>query len=275
MGWPVSHSLSPRLHNYWLRKYKIDGAYIPLAVEPENLEKALRALPALGLKGCNLTIPHKEKALKYMDSIDPLAKRIGAVNTVIVHKDGSLEGKNTDAFGFTANLIAGGFQKSCHGKTATVLGAGGAARAVIVALQDMGFSQINIVNRSKDHAEQLAASLSNGSDIKVVTWDKTTQAFDGSALLINTTPLGMQGQAELKIDLTPMPSTAWVTDIVYAPLKTKLLLQAQQKRLKTIDGLGMLLHQARPGFAAWFGVEPIVTENVRQFVVNDDEETTQ
>ena len=273
MGWPVGHSLSPRLHGHWLRHYGVDGAYVPLAVEPQHLEQALRALPVLGFRGVNLTLPHKEKALRLVDHIDPHAFRIGAVNTVVVREDGTLEGANTDAFGFQENLATHGFRNTNKKATATVLGAGGAARAVIVALQDMGFGDIRLVNRTRERAEQCAVSLRHpgARKITVYDWPELPRVLEKTALLVNTTTLGMEGQEPLEIDLTPLPPEAWVTDIVYTPLITALLRQAQQKGHPIVDGLGMLLHQARPGFAAWFGVEPEVTEDLRRAVCADDE----
>jgi shikimate dehydrogenase len=271
MGWPVGHSRSPQLHGTWLQRYGIDGAYVPLAVEPSRLEQALRALPALGFRGVNLTIPHKEEALRLVDRADPVAKRVGAVNTIVVGGDGTLEGCNTDAFGFQENLKAAGF-KAAQNAAAVVLGAGGAARAVLAALQDMGFAEIRLVNRTRDRAERCAGSLRNpGSGaINVFAWASAAEALDGAALLVNTTTLGMAGQPPLEIDLTPLPAHAWVTDIVYTPLMTGLLKRAQGRGLCVVDGLGMLLHQARPGFAAWFGVEPDVTDELRQAVLADD-----
>ncbi|MDD5585830.1 MAG: shikimate dehydrogenase [Alphaproteobacteria bacterium] len=272
MGWPVGHSRSPRLHGTWLRQYGIDGAYVPLAVEPSRLEQALRALPALGFRGVNLTIPHKEAALGIVDRIEPLAARIGAVNTVIVGEDGKLDGRNTDAFGFQENLRAAGFALEEKGAPAAVLGAGGAARAVIAALQDMGFSEIRLVNRTRDRAGQCAGSLRAPGlgAINVVAWEEAARALEDAALLVNTTSLGMNGQPPLDMDLAPLPSGAWVTDIVYTPLETALLRRARQRNLRVVDGLGMLLHQARPGFAAWFGVEPEVTGDLREAVLADD-----
>lgn len=268
MGWPISHSKSPRLHGYWLREHHIDGIYVPLAVNPEQIEQALRALPVLGFRGCNLTIPHKELAMKVVDHIDPLALRVGAVNTVVVREDHTLEGYNTDVFGFAENLKRAGFSGASENKSATVLGAGGAARAIMVALQDMGITDIRIVNRNVGRAETLAASLAlPACKFTVFGWDRCEKAVEGSRLLVNSTSLGMTGQPPLEIDVTPLAQGAWVTDAVYAPLETALLAQARQKGFQTVDGLGMLLHQARPGFKAWFGVDPQVTPALRQHVL--------
>ena len=258
MGWPVSHSLSPRLHNEWLRRYGIDGAYVPLPVRPDDLAAALRTLPKLGFQGCNLTIPHKETALQIVNSLDDTARRIGAVNTIVVHPDGQLEGRNTDAFGFAENLRQGGFTGAAQ---ALVLGAGGAARAVIVALQDLGVSKILLANRTPARAEALAQDF---PFISVIAWEQIAAHLSATNLLINTTSLGMAGQPDLVIDLLPLPPTALVTDIVYTPLQTGLLQQAAARNLRTIDGLGMLLHQARAGFKAWFGQDPVVDEELKK-----------
>jgi len=269
MGWPVGHSRSPRLHGYWLTHYGLDGAYIPLPVKPDKIGEALRALPVLGLRGANLTIPHKENAIPFLDEIDDLARRVGAVNTVIVREDGSLFGTNTDVFGFSQNLLTAGFSGQDSKKAATVLGAGGAARAVIVALEDMGFESITIVNRSLDKAEKLRDNLQQEKKLSVQPWDKLAGLLEQSSLLVNTTSLGMVGQPELEIDLSPLPLQAWVTDIVYTPLMTSLLSEAQKRGNPVVDGLGMLLHQGRPGFAAWFGKDPEVTEDLRSFVLGE------
>jgi shikimate dehydrogenase len=269
MGWPVKHSLSPRLHNYWIKQQGIDGAYIPIPVEPSRLEQALRALPVLGFCGCNLTIPHKETALKIVDHINEQAKRIGAVNTIVVNEKGELEGQNTDAFGFQENMKEMRFN-AAKAKKAVILGAGGAARAIIVALQDMGLQEICIVNRTKDKAERCAIDMNKNRKIEVFEWTQTAKAFEGADLLINTTPLGMTGMPPLEIDYTGLPCEAWVTDIVYTPLATAFLKKAREQGYMTIDGLGMLLHQARPGFEAWFGKKAEVTGDLRKFILQND-----
>jgi shikimate dehydrogenase len=261
MGWPIGHSLSPRLHTYWLKQYNIAGSYEALAVEPNNLEQALRDLPKNGFCGINLTVPHKEKALGVMSKLDDAAKRIGAVNTVIVHKESTLEGRNTDAYGFTQNLLSAGV--NIKGKPVLILGAGGAARAVIVALQDMGAGEIRLTNRTKEKANILARDF----NIKPYTWNDAQLAMKDTGLLVNTTSLGMQGQPSLEISLGNLPLDAAVNDIVYVPLMTNLLQQAQKRGHKTMDGLGMLLHQARPAFAAFFGKDPEVTQELRRYIL--------
>lgn len=267
MGWPVGHSKSPRLHGWWLERYGIDGAYLPLPVKPDDLEAALRALPKLGFAGCNLTIPHKEAAMTICDRLDPLAERIGAVNTVIVEPDGSLLGSNSDAFGFIENLKAGAPDWRADSGPAVILGAGGAARALIVGLLDAGAPEIRLVNRSFHRAESLAEIFE--PSVEALEWESRNEALAGAALLVNATSLGMTGQPALEIALDALPESALVTDIVYNPLETPLLAAARVRGNPAVDGLGMLLHQARPGFAAWFGREPEVTAELRAFVLGD------
>lgn len=266
IGWPVSHSRSPQLHGYWLEKYGIDGTYIPLPVAPTNIETALRGLVALGLRGANVTVPHKEAVLRACDEVDPLARRIGAVNTLQVGADGSLLGTNTDAFGFIQNLgMHSGWQ--APDGPAVVLGAGGAARAACVALVDAGVEIVNIVNRTEERAAKLANEIS--PYCRAVGWENREDVLDKAALLVNTTKLGMTGQPELEIRLDALPTTATVYDIVYTPLETALLAQARARGNRTVDGLGMLLFQAQPGFQAWFGVCPEVDNNLRNFILAD------
>jgi shikimate dehydrogenase len=265
MGWPISHSLSPRLHGFWLDHYNIDGAYLPLAVMPEHFENAVRALPKLGFKGANVTVPHKEAAFAAMDTVSVTAKRLGAVNTIVIGADGQLHGDNTDGYGFMENLRTGQPDLDLQGQKAVVLGAGGAARAIVAALCDAGLSEVKLVNRTFARAEALARDI--GGAIVPCAETEISDALDGAALLVNTTSLGMVGHEPLNIDLAPLPTNALVTDIVYNPLDTPLLLQAQNNGHQTINGIGMLLHQARPGFAAWFDVEPEVTADLRDHVL--------
>ncbi len=261
IGWPVGHSRSPRLHGFWLDQYGIDGAYVPLAVPPERLEQAIRALPALGFRGANVTVPHKEAALRAMDRVDAVARRIGAVNTIVVGADGLLEGRNTDAYGFITNLRRGAPGWRPESGPALVLGAGGAARAVVAALVDAGVPEVRLHNRTAAKAEALAGDI--GGPIRVIPEPDVA----GAALLVNTTTLGMTGQSPLELDLTDLPADAVVTDIVYTPLITPLLAAAQARGTVIVDGLGMLLHQAVPGFEAWFGVCPEVTPDLCRFVL--------
>ena len=267
MGWPVGHSRSPRLHGYWLEQYGIDGAYVPLPVKPESLGRALAALPALGFAGVNLTLPHKEAALKFLARIDRMAERIGAVNTVTVEPDGALVGSNTDAFGFIENLKAGAPQWRAGDGPALVLGAGGAARAVGVALLEAGAPEIRIANRTHDRAQALAAALD--PRCQAVGWSDRGKSLKSINLLVNTTSLGMAGQPPLDLDLSQLPPSAIVNDIVYVPLETALLAAARKRGNPVVDGLGMLLHQGRPGFKAWFGVDPDVTAGLRRALVED------
>ena len=265
LGWPVSHSKSPRLHGYWLERHGIDGAYLPLPVAPENFAQAVRALADLGFRGANVTVPHKEEALALAlaDEADDNAKRIGAANT-LVFRDGRIVASNTDGFGFLANLEQGapGWQPEAP---ALVLGAGGAARAVIVALLDSGCRELRLCNRTAARAEVLRDTF--GGSVRVVPWEERETALTDLGLLVNTTSLGMEGQPPLSLDLARLSASAVVNDLVYAPLETPLLAAARRQGNPAVDGLGMLLHQARPGFEAWFGVRPEVDAALRDFVL--------
>ena len=262
MGWPVTHSRSPRIHGYWLEEKGIDGAYLPLAVRPEHLGAALAALPALGFRGCNLTAPHKEAALARMDALSDTARRIGAVNTVTVMPDGRLHGDNTDGFGFISHLRQ---EVPCWEPAApvAVLGAGGAARAVVDALAAAGASEIRVVNRSAARAAALADAA--GAMVRPLPWGGRAAALEGCGLLVNTTTLGQTGKPALDLDLGQLLPAAAVYDLVYAPLETALLKAASARGHAAVDGLGMLIHQARPGFAAWFGAEAEATAALRLF----------
>jgi shikimate dehydrogenase len=265
MGWPVAHSRSPALHGFWLAEHGIDGAYIPLPVHPDRLEQALRALPALGFRGCNLTIPHKQAALKVMDRVDDFALRIGAMNTVIVMPDGSLEGSNTDVFGFRENLREQAPDWHAAAGPAVVLGAGGSARSVIAGLSAMGIGEIRLVNRTRERAAALARDLAvPETRISVHGWESRAEVLASAGILVNTTSLGMDKEPPLEIELGALPISAVVVDIVYVPLETRLLAAARRRGHPVVDGLGMLLHQGRPGFAAWFGAAPLVTRELRQ-----------
>ena len=271
IGWPIHHSRSPKLHGHWLARYQIDGAFLPLAVKPERLADAVRGLTALGFQGCNVTLPHKQAVIDLLDRLDDTAGRIGAVNTIIVEPDGSLEGRNTDAFGFMENLRAGAPHWQPD-RPALVLGAGGAARAVVVGLLEAGCPDLRLTNRTRDRADAFWADLHAvdpdfAAPIRVVDWSDRGAAGTGIGLLVNTTTLGMTGQPALEIDLSALPHDAVVADIVYAPLVTPLLGTAKARGLHTVDGVGMLLHQARPGFRAWFGVDPVVDAPLRAAVL--------
>ncbi len=270
MGWPIEHSRSPRLHGYWLDHYEIDGAYVPFAVRPERLEAAIGGLRALGFRGCNVTIPHKEDVLLFVDELSETARRIGAANTIIFDDDGRTLGDNTDGFGFIASLQGGASRWRASDGPAVLLGTGGAARAISVALLDAGVPSIRLINRTPERAEALAATLRPmmpGRAIDVVAWNEREAALEGASLLVNTTSLGMTGQPPLDLRLDALPAGAVVVDIVYSPLTTALLAAAHARGNPIVDGLGMLLHQARPGFAAWFGQDPEVTDDLRHAVL--------
>ena len=251
IGWPISHSLSPRLHGYWLKEHDINGVYEPLAIPPDSLRLFLLKLASQEFAGVNITVPHKEAAVAHMDTLDDNARRIGAVNTVVV-QEGTLYGGNTDGFGFMENLKDGAPDWAADQGPVTVLGAGGAARAIVAALLEAGVGELRLVNRTRERADQLAKEI--GGAITVIDWDKRTSALEETGLLVNTTTLGMKDKDPLDLDLENLPASAVVTDIVYTPLITPLLTTARQLGNPVVDGLGMLLHQARPGFFFWFGV---------------------
>jgi shikimate dehydrogenase len=253
------------LHQFWLREHGIDGSYESLAVPPDRLIAALRALASKGFAGCNLTIPHKEAALPLMELLDPAARRIGAVNTVGVGPDGALSGYNTDGYGFIENLRAEIPGWKADAGPVAVLGAGGAARAILDALIRAGAPEIRLTNRYRARAEELAKVF--GASIKVSDWQDRQRALAGAALLVNATSLGMEQNPPLELNLADLPQGAAVCDIVYAPLETALLKQAKARGLRATDGLGMLLHQARPAFKLWFGVLPDVTPELRRAVL--------
>jgi shikimate dehydrogenase len=262
MGWPVAHSRSPKLHGYWLAHYNIAGAYVPLPVAPGRVADALKGLAALGFSGCNVTIPHKLGVMKLVDTVDPLAQRIGAVNTIVVEKDGKLSGFNTDGYGFVESVREVRKDWKADAGPVVVLGAGGGARAIVVTLIAEGATDIRLLNRTKTRAQELADHA--GLQVSVVDWDKRAEALDGAALLVNTTSQGMVGQPPLEIALDALPKTALVSDIVYNPLITPLLASAKARGNTIVDGLGMLLHQARPAFRAFYGVMPEVTAELRK-----------
>lgn len=269
MGWPVAHSRSPLLHGFWVKETGVDGAYLPLPVRPEHIADALRALPILGFRGCNLTIPHKQAALSVVDRVDPLARQIGAVNTVIVAADGTLEARNTDVFGFRESLRESVPAWNPASGPAVILGAGGSARAIIAALTDAGVEEIRIVNRTLTRAETVARDLETSmTRITVHPWKEAGIVQREAGLLVNATSLGMEGQPPLELELSVLPLSAPVVDIVYVPLETALLATARQRGNPVVDGLGMLLHQGRPGFEAWFGVPVRVTPELREAIAS-------
>lgn len=264
MGYPVMHSRSPKLHNYWLTKYGLTGTYVPLAIKAEHLRAALRALPALGFSGCNLTIPHKEAALDIVDRIDPLARRIGAVNCIVVAADGSLAGQNHDAFGYIESVREAQPAWRADAGPIVVIGAGGGARAVLVSLIDQGAREIRLVNRTPARAKALAGELDG--PITALGWEQREVALKGAAMLVNATNQGMVGEPPLDLALDALPVSALVSDIIYIPRETALLAAARKRGNPTVNGLGMLLHQARPAFHAWFGIMPEVTPELRAMI---------
>jgi shikimate dehydrogenase len=264
IGWPVAHSRSPVLHGHWLSQYGIKGAYLPLPVKPEALPDAVRGLRALGFSGCNVTIPHKLATLGLVDKVDPVAARIGAVNTLVVQDDGTLSGFNTDAYGFLASLRDVRTDWKSSAEPIVVLGAGGAARAVVVALLDDGARDVRVLNRTLERAQELANI--DPAKVRVENWTKRNAALEGAALLVNTTSQGMVGNPPLDLVLDALPKGSAVCDIVYNPLETPLLAAARKRGNAAIDGLGMLLHQAVPAFEAFYGVRPKVSNELRRAV---------
>lgn len=256
MGWPIAQSLSPALHSYWLRQLDLAGNYVPLAVRPQNLERAIDGLHALGFSGVNVTIPHKEAVARIVDRLHPLARRIGAANLVVVDEKGRTEGRNTDADGFISWLDHCAPAWRINTTSALVLGAGGAARAIVIALLDAGISRLYVVNRTKERADFLARSL---EDNRVVAagWQERSAILKETTLLVNSTSLGMAGQPPLDIALSLMQPGSVVYDIVYKPLQTDLLKEAKRRELVAVDGLGMLIHQAIPSFEAFYGRKPL------------------
>ena len=265
IGHPISHSRSPLIHGHWLDTLGIDGSYERIDVAPANLRDFVRALPQSGFAGGNITIPHKEDTCALVDRMDEAAELIGAVNTLWL-EDGAICGGNTDAIGFAANLDQHAPQWK-NASTALVLGAGGAARAIVFALIKAGIKDIRVINRTVERASELSDRFGNGTTAH--GWDSVNEHAQDAELVVNTTSLGMGGNGDIPLDISLLPATALVTDIVYVPLQTPLLAAAASRGLSTVDGLGMLLHQAVPGFARWFGVRPTVNEDLRQVIVSD------
>jgi len=261
MGWPVMHSRSPLLHNYWFKQHSLTGTYVPLAIAPATLAAALRALHPLGFAGCNLTLPHKQAAMTVVDEVDALAKNIGAISCVIVRPDGSLAGTNNDCYGFIENLRQS--QPGWHADAGpvVVIGAGGGARAVCYGLAQEGAREIRVVNRSLARAQEIANNF--GGPLKALPWEQRHDALDGAAMVVNTTSCGMVGQPALDLKLDKLSKNALAADIIYIPLETPLLAAARARGNPTVNGLGMLLHQGRPAWKAWFGIEPQVTAELR------------
>ena len=257
MGWPVAHTRSPAIHNHWIAQYSLKGAYVQLPVQPQNLEAAIRGLPALGFAGCNITVPHKVNAMQLMDTLHPAARRIAAINTVVVQADGSLMGVNNDGIGYIQSLRDAKPDWRGDVGPALVLGAGGAARAIVVALLDEGVPEVRLCNRTQDKAQALKDAF--GDRVTIIPWAERNSAMAGVRLLVNTTTQGLHGQPALDVVLDDLPAEALVSDAIYIPLETPLLAAARQRGHQTVNGLGMLLNQARPAFKAWFGVMPEIT----------------
>lgn len=264
MGWPVAHTRSPAIHNHWIAKHGLKGAYVQLPVHPDRLEAAIRGLPALGFAGCNVTVPHKVSAMQYMDEVHPAAQRVAAINTIVAQPDGRLLGMNNDGAGYIQSLRDADASWRGDAGPALVLGAGGAARAIVVALLDEGVPEVRIANRTQDKAQALADAF--GSRVKVVPWGERNAAMAGVSLLVNTTTQGMHGQGALDVQLHDLPLQAMVSDAIYIPMETPLLASARLRGHRTVNGLGMLLNQARPAFQSWFGVLPEVTPELRAVV---------
>jgi shikimate dehydrogenase len=264
IGWPVEHSRSPLIHRYWLKHYGIDGDYVKEAVRPEELARFLGSLGARGYAGANVTLPHKEAALRAAESADEAAMAIGAANTLWLDPDGTLHASNTDAYGFMTNLEAEAPDWNAGRRPVMLLGAGGAARAILHGLLAAGVSRILLANRTRDRAEDLAEAF--GEAVEMVDWADRNRALQGCGLLVNATSLGMTGKEALDVDLAALPNDAVVADIVYSPLETDLLAAARARGNRVVDGLGMLLHQAVPGFERWYGVRPEVTPELRAHV---------
>jgi len=264
MGSPVAHSRSPVIHNHWIAQYHLKGSYVLLPVEPANLHDALRGLKALGFAGCNVTIPHKVEAMKAMDWLHPVAKQMGAINTIVVQPDGALHGFNNDGYGYIQCIRDAKPDWRADTGPITVLGAGGAARAIVLSLINEGAKEIRLINRTQEKAQALADEF--GSSVKVLNWSERNNALSNIAMLVNTTNQGMHGQPDLDIKLDDLPASALVSDAIYIPLETPLLVAAKGRGNKTVNGLGMLLNQARPAFEAWYGVLPEITPELHKAI---------
>ena len=265
LGHPIAHSRSPALHGYWLKRYGIKGHYIPIDIPPVDLARLLRTLPELGFVGCNVTIPHKEAILQIADIVTDRAALIGAANTLIFRKDGKIHADNTDGSGFIANLRQNAPDWKPASGPAVVLGAGGAARAVVAALIEVGVPEIRLANRTRPRADAIRSDF--GAKIHVHEWVQAGNLLDDAVTVINTTSLGMTGKAEFRVPLDKLNPHALCNDLVYTPLKTQFLIEAEERGATIVDGLGMLLHQAAPGFERWFGTRPDVDEATRKAVL--------
>ncbi len=264
VGWPIAHSRSPQIHGYWLARYGLHGHYVPLGIAPDDFDAAFPALAKLGFSGVNVTIPHKERVLNHVTSRSDAVEKTGAANTIVFHQDGSVHADNTDGAGFLMNAKSCAPEWSAGAGPALVLGAGGAARAVVTALLSDGAGEILLANRTRSRAEALCGDF--GPPVACIDWDRAGDRFPDAATIVNTTSLGMMDQPQLPFRFRPESSSAVVIDIVYNPLLTDFLKTARENGNKIVDGLGMLLHQAVPGFEAWFGVRPEVDAELRKAV---------
>lgn len=265
IGHPISHSKSPRMHNFWLEQFGIEGYYIPLDIDPKKFERSVRNLSELGLVGANITIPYKEKVLKIADKISDRAALVGAANTLTFLQNGGVYADNTDGYGFLQNIKSKYSDWSAREGISVVFGAGGASRAILGALIEDGASDIILANRTRSRADQLRSDF--GAKIKVVEWMKIQNYLSDASTIINTTSLGMLGKADLPIPLNTLKKHTLVTDIVYSPLETHLLATAAKMGCRTVDGLGMLIHQAIPGFERWFGTKPSDSQALRELLI--------
>lgn len=265
IGWPIAHSRSPRLHTHWLQRYGLPGHYVPLPIRPEDLAETLRALPRAGFVGANVTIPHKEAVLALADIVTDRAALIGAANTLIFRPDGKIHADNTDGYGFIANLRQYAPDWLPEIGPAAVIGSGGAARAVVASLLETGITELRIANRTRIRAETIKAEF--GARVVVYDWAQVGNMLDGATTVVNASSLGMEGKAPLRVPLDALSPGALVTDLVYTPLDTPFLQEARMRGCTTVDGLGMLLHQAAPGFERWFGHRPDVDDAARQAVL--------
>lgn len=266
IGWPIMHSRSPLLHNYWLARYKLAGSYVPLAIKPEGLAAALRALHPLGFAGCSLTLPHKQAAMAIVDEVDAVARMIGAISCVTVRPDGSLAGSNNDCFGFIQSLRQEQPAWRAHAGPVAVIGAGGGSRAVCYALAQDGVREIRLINRSFERAQRMVEDL--GAPLQAFKWEQRAGALSGVSMVVNTTNQGMQGMPALDLNLSQLPKSALAVDIIYIPRETPFLAAARARGNATMNGLGMLLHQGWPAWQAWFGIEPEVTSELRTLIEN-------
>jgi shikimate dehydrogenase len=266
MGWPVMHSRSPLLHNYWMRQHHLQGNYVPLAIEPARLGSALRALHPLGFAGCNLTIPHKQSAMAIVDEVDTVASKIGAISCVVVRPDSLLVGSNNDCYGFIQNLKQEQPAWRADAGPIAVIGAGGGSRAVCYALAQEGAREIRLLNRTFERAREMAAEF--GPPLTAMPWEQREDALEDIAMVVNTTNQGMIGEAALDLKLDRMPRSALAADLIYIPRETPFLATARARGNRTVNGLGMLLHQARPAWQAWFGITPDVTPELRALIEN-------